>query len=731
MEPSVDILLVDDTPSNLLALEAILGGPEQPSRFVRATSGMHALRHLLEQDFALIILDIQMPGMDGFETAALIRGRERSRRIPIIFLTAFSRSDSAVQRGYALGAVDFLFKPIVPEILRAKVAVFVDLHRKTEEIRKQAAELHERQLQEERQRWETDLLRQQYEQERRTSNALSATVRERERNNARLKFLADTANQLLFNPEPRHVLPDIFRRLAEHLRLEVHACYLIEGDDTHLALEAHAGFGQAFVDANRRLAFGQGVSGAVAARREQCVVRDGVIQPRPGAADPGPFSADLPELDQTGIRALCCYPLMAAGRLIGTLLFATRTREQLLGDEIDALHIVGDQTAMALERARLLDELQRRADALAEGDRRKDEFLAMLAHELRNPLVPILTGLKTIQLADLQSPKLVRARDAIERQVRHMVRLVDDLLDVSRVTAGKIDLRRDVVDIAAVVRQAVQTSQPHLQERQHSLEVLLPDDLPGLLADPARLAQILANLLNNAAKYTDPGGRIVLAAADRGDAVELRVSDNGRGIRADMLPRVFDLFVQSDRTLELAQGGLGVGLTLIKRLVELHGGSVSAHSEGERRGSEFVVRLPGVVRREPPAPTAAPAPAPARALRILVVDDQPDIRDTVRDLLEMLGHRVSIAVDGDEAVARLLTERPDVALVDIGLPGRDGYEVARTVRRTPDLPTRLIAMTGFGLPEDRVRAFDAGFQAHLIKPVDLDELARLLADFSP
>ena len=715
----MDILLVDDTPANLLALEAILEGSNHPGRFIRATSGAHALRRLLEQDFALIILDIQMPEMDGFETAALIRNRERTRRIPIIFLTAFSRSEANVQRGYALGAVDFLFKPIVPEVLRAKVAVFVDLHRKTEEIRKQAALLHERQLQEEKQRWETELLRRQFDAERRTSAALGATVRERERaeaalqkHNTRLKFLADTANQLLLHAEPRKFLPQLYGQLAEHLGLEVHACYLFDADEKRLHLESHGGLDPNYVAANRDLAFGQGVAGAVAERREEQIVR-------------GPPQG--PDLDQTGTRALCCYPLLAGGRLHGTLLFGTRARDSLADDEIDALHILGDQTAMALERARLLDELQRRAAALADGDRRKDEFLAMLAHELRNPLVPILTGLKTLQMADLHNAKLVRARDAIERQVRHMVRLVDDLLDVSRVTAGKIELRKDIIDVVSVVQQAVQTSQSHLRDKQHTLELALPADLPALVADPARLTQILSNLLNNAAKYTDPGGRVVLSARVDGDTIELRVADNGRGIRADMLPAVFDLFVQSDRTLELAQGGLGVGLTLIKRLVELHGGSVQAHSEGEGRGSEFVVRLPGIVRLDP-TPEPAPIPTSARRLRILVVDDQPDIRETVRDLLELLGHTVDVAADGDEAVRRVLADRPDVALVDIGLPGRDGYQVAQALRAVPDLPTRLVAMTGFGQAEDRERALAAGFLAHMIKPVDLDDLARLLAD---
>jgi signal transduction histidine kinase/DNA-binding response OmpR family regulator len=759
LESPVDILLVDDNPNNLLALEAILGNIN--GRFVKASSGAEALKCLLGQDFALIILDIQMPDMDGFETAEMIRGRERSRRIPIIFLTAFNRSDTQVHKGYALGAVDFLFKPIFPEVLRSKVHVFVDLFRKTEEVRKQAELLrdvekheHERRLAEEKQRWEAELLRQQVEQERQVSQALALTIRERERaeealrlSNARLRLLADTANQLLFSPEPRRFLSALYGELAAHLGLEVYNCYLVEhrqGSDelvssdapTWLHLESASASAEGDGAAPEWLEFGQGVPGTVAQLREELVVREG----DPGMEGP---------LQPLGLKVFVCYPMMADGRLIGTLGFGTRSRARIEDDEIDVVHIVGDQSAMALERHRLVAELQSRAEALAEADRRKDEFLAMLAHELRNPLVPIMTGLKTFQMIDPGSPKLQRARDAMERQVRHMVRLVDDLLDVSRVTAGKIELRKDLVDVATIVQQAVQTSQPMMAEKQHELRVALPTERLELIVDPARLAQIVSNLLSNAAKYTDNGGRIELSAASVGELVELRVRDNGRGIRPEMLPQVFGLFVQSDRTLDMAQGGLGVGLTLVKRLVELHGGTIMARSAGEGTGSEFIVRLPGISRQQaasyvpPPRrdvtgefrdlPAAAPPgartlePVPRR-LRILVVDDNPDIRATLHDLLEMQGHEVDVAEDGPQALERVLASRPDVALVDIGLPGMDGFALARALRQDPAMRTRLVAMTGYGQAEDRRRALDAGFEAHIVKPVEIDDLSRLLQE---
>ena len=754
MEPPVDILIVDDNPNNLLALEAILANIN--GRFVKASSGAEALKCLLSQDFALIILDIQMPDMDGFETAEMIRGRERSRRIPIIFLTAFNRSETQVHKGYALGAVDFLFKPIFPEVLRSKVHVFVDLFRKTEEVRKQAELLrdvetheHERRLAEEKQRWEAELLRQQVDQERQVSQALALTISERERaeealrlSNARLRLLADTANQLLFSPEPRRFLSTLYAELSAHLGLEVYSCYLVEqrpdvegltgGESLRLHLESASASDPGEVAAQEWLEFGEGVPGTVAQLREEVVVHEG----EPGSG----------ELKQPGVRVFVCYPMLADGRLIGTLGFGTRLRARLEDDEIDVLHIVGDQSAMVLERHRLVAELQSRAEALAEADRRKDEFLAMLAHELRNPLVPIMTGLKTFQMIDPGSPKLQRARDAMERQVRHMVRLVDDLLDVSRVTAGKIELRKDLVDVALIVQQAVQTSQPLMAEKQHELCVSLPPGRLELIVDPARLAQIVSNLLSNAAKYTDNGGRIELSASSVGDLVELRVRDNGRGIRPEMLPQVFGLFVQSDRTLDMAQGGLGVGLTLVKRLVELHGGTILARSAGEGTGSEFIVRLPGVSRLQaanyvpplrrdvtgefrvlpiPPDPAVATTP---RRLRILVVDDNPDIRATLHDLLEMQGHDVEVAEDGPQAIERVLATRPDVALVDIGLPGMDGFALAQALRQDPRMTTRLVAMTGYGQAEDRRRALDAGFEAHIVKPVELDDLSRLLQE---
>jgi two-component system CheB/CheR fusion protein len=329
----------------------------------------------------------------------------------------------------------------------------------------------------------------------------------------------------------------------------------------------------------------------------------------------------------------------------------------------------------------------------------------------------------------------------MERQVQHLVRLVDDLLEVSRVTRGKIELRKERVELAAIVQSALETSRPLIEEAGHDLTVSLPSEPVYLEADPTRLAQVFLNLLNNAAKYTDPGGRIWLTAELAGNEVLVRVRDTGIGIPADMLPRVFDLFTQADRTLERSQGGLGIGLSLVRSLVEMHGGTVAAHSDGPGKGSEFIVRLPLLLPGEQGewstvghgVVAGALLGAPRSTLgRILVVDDNCDAADSLGLLLEYLGHEVQVAHDGPSALAASRTQRPAVVLLDIGMPGMDGYEVARELRARPELEGLvLIALTGWGQEEDRQRTRAAGFDHHLLKPVDLAAIQGLLASLEP
>jgi signal transduction histidine kinase len=572
---------VDDTPANLRALEVLM--TDLGANVITAASGDEALRLLLEREFALILLDVQMPGMDGYDTASLIRMRERTRHIPIIYITAFNRSEVNVSRGYELGAVDYLFKPIVPEILRTKVGVFLELHRKKEEVRRQEVLLrqvesraHAQQLAEARAQYERSLLQQEIERERKVSEAREQRAQE------------------------------LARLVAEKEQAEAELS-------------------------------------AVAREREQLIL------------------------------------------------------------------------------------------ALREADRRKDEFLAMLAHELRNPLAPVRHALEVFQLRAPQDELLQRAFASADRQVSHMTRLVDDLLDVSRITRGKVEIRPRLVTLKEVVEGAIQACDPLIQQRHHVLSVTLPEEPLILNVDSTRMTQVVANLLHNAAKYTPSGGHIDMTARRENGELVLSVRDNGVGLRPDMLQRVFDLFVQVDQGSDRAQGGLGLGLTLVRSLVEMHGGKVSAHSQGLSQGSEFIVRLP--LPAEETAPlmlpnmlkSAASLGATLQPLHILLVEDNPDIRETLRDLLELHGHRVEEASDGRAAVELVLSQHPQVALVDIGLPELDGYQVAELVRASAGgASTRLIALTGYGHPEDRKRALAAGFDAHLVKPVSSEDLSQVL-----
>jgi two-component system, chemotaxis family, CheB/CheR fusion protein len=365
--------------------------------------------------------------------------------------------------------------------------------------------------------------------------------------------------------------------------------------------------------------------------------------------------------------------------------------------------------------------------ALREADRRKDEFLATLAHELRNPLAPIRNSLHLLELSGNTSSAVEYVRAMMERQVNHMVRMVDDLMEVSRITRGKIELRRERVDLDSVIRSAIETSQPWFDAAGHRLDLSIPAEPLVLDADPVRLAQVFANLLNNAAKYTEQPGTIRVAARREDGGVTVSVRDSGIGIPAEMLPRVFEMFAQIDSARGRSQGGLGIGLTLVRKLVDMHGGTVSAHSEGPGTGSEFVVRLPLTDGAAAKRPSARAMPPELLPLRVLVVDDNRDAANSLGMLLKFLGAEIHLAYDGFEAIAALESFGADLVLLDIGMPGMDGYEVARRIRRHPKLADlKLIALTGWGQEEDRRRTAAAGFDHHLIKPTGIEALRALM-----
>ncbi len=382
------------------------------------------------------------------------------------------------------------------------------------------------------------------------------------------------------------------------------------------------------------------------------------------------------------------------------------------------------------ERKRMEDNLRRLASDLSEADRRKNEFLAMLAHELRNPLAPISNAARALRLGGGDENALRSASEMLERQVGQMARLVDDLLDMSRITRGKIELRRERVELSYVVNQAVEVARPLCKSLDHKLSVTLPPHPVYLEADATRLAQVIGNLLNNACKFTERGGHVQLIVAQDDDrTVTVSVRDNGIGVEADQLARVFEMFAQVDTSLERSRGGLGIGLTLVKTLVEMHAGSVEARSEGLGRGSEFVVRLPVLKDLPAPIPQEAAAAPAAAGRRILIVDDNEDGAESLSMLLDLCGNETHQAHDGVQALEAAERLRPDVVLLDIGLPGLNGYEVCRRIRQAPwGKDMILVALTGWGQEEDRSRSREAGFNAHVVKPVDHDELVKIIAE---
>lgn len=531
----------------------------------------------------------------------------------------------------------------------------------------------------------------------------------------RMRLLWEAATVLLHADDPDSMLRTLFSKIAPHFGLDLYFNFLVSDSGDYLRLASCTGVPEQELPRLQRLEFGQAVCGTVAQRRQPVVAtriqdsQEPIVQLVKGY----------------GVRAYACNPLLVEGRLLGTLSFASRSRDEFDPEELEFLHTISHYVTVAYERLWLVRQLR-------EQDRRKDEFLATLAHELRNPLAPIRNSLQILKMPRLDAATAERARAMMERQVHHLVRLVDDLLDVSRVMRGKIELRKERVELATVIARGVETAQPLIEAQGHKLTIRLPNESLSLDADSVRLAQVIGNLLTNAAKYTEPGGQIALTAQRMGKQVKLLVHDTGIGIAPEILPRVFDLFVQADHTSNRAQGGLGIGLTLVRSLVEMHDGTVEAHSAGLGKGSEFIVQLPLALEEEGSAVPerdgqVSTQPVPS-GHRLLVVDDNQDAADSLAMLLRLQGHEVRVAHDGRTALDLLNGYRPDMVFLDIGMPDMDGFEVARMLRQRPGLEKlRLTALTGWGQQEDRRRTAAAGFDHHLVKPVEPETLEQLLA----
>ena len=694
------ILVVDDLPEKLLVIETILEDLGQ--KLVIARSGADALREVLKQEFAVILLDVNMPGMDGLETARLIRTHRRSAHTPIIFVTAYVDEMQTAQ-GYSLGAVDYILSPVVPEVLRSKVRVFVELHIGQRRLRAQA-------------------------RERIALVAAEAAQKAAEAGVRRSNFLSHASRVLAGSLEVEVGMQRLLELVVPEVAAKAVLC--LYGDSRgeahaiHRVMHCEATDPDVAVVGGRAL--GEGGLDQLPEAVQEAVHELGRMAMRAG--------------EDLGRHVVGDYTVLAmstSGKALGALVIE-QPKPAL---DWTMLEELCDRAAMALENSRLYRNLQVEIDErrlaqakLLEINQRKDEFLAMLSHELRNPLAPIRNAVEVIRrLTPDEADHRVRwATDVTERQVNQLTRLVEELLDVARISQGKIALRLEAVDLCAIVAQAVETVRGLIDKRHHKLTLELPAQPLMLQGDFTRLSQVVANLLNNAAKYTEEQGEIALSLTTEGERAVIRIRDTGVGIDPELLPHVFELFEQGKRSLDRSQGGLGVGLTLVQRLVALHHGEVSASSEGHGKGSEFSISLPGLVNVPQPAeePVAAVTTPMIDGCRVLVVDDQHDIAQTIAAYLEMSGCEVKTAGDGLQALDIAASFLPDVVLLDIGLPEMDGYEVARHLRAIPELSTALLlALTGYGQIGDRIKTHAAGFNAHIVKPADPQAIEQMIADW--
>ncbi len=661
----VSILVVDDRPAKLIAMEALL--EDLGENVVCVGSGAEALRELLEREFAVILLDVNMPDMDGFEAAALIRQRPRLQHVPIIFMTAGS-DDTHVLRGYSLGAVDYILTPVVPEILRPKVKVFVELFRMTQRLKRQAEE------------------RVALAEERAGRAAAEAAGRraaflaEAGKNMARSLDVETTANAIL-----GLAVPDL-------------------GDVAVLRLRVA---GREVV--HRRHRDGIGARPDLEALVSEAMTR---VSRSPDGR------VVVPEIRDSGgeVRGVVC-PLVARGTMVG--LFAVGVegpRKKYDPAAIVVIEEFSGRAALALDNCLLYREIQER-------DMRKEQFVAMLAHELRNPLGAISSAVGVLDLVGGNSADL--ARGVITRQLQHLTQLVDDLLDTTRIMTGKIGLTRTGVNLADSAGRCLKTLEVAGGTDGYVIDVQSEDTWVD--ADVARVEQILGNLIGNAVKYTPRGGTITIRVHPSGDDGIFEIADTGVGMSPEVQAHVFDLFFQEQRSPDRPNGGLGIGLTLVRQLVELHGGQVEATSEGEGRGSRFTVRLPrGLPAPRSERPSSPREPGPSRS-RILVVEDNEDARQALQMLLTLAGHEVYAAGDGPSGMELVEAKRPEIVIVDLGLPGLDGYEVARRLRAGSHKDMGLMALSGYGQSADRRKTLEAGFDMHLVKPVDPAHLSAAIA----
>jgi signal transduction histidine kinase/DNA-binding response OmpR family regulator len=681
----VKILIVDDKPEKILALEAVL--EELGQVIVRAYSGREALRALLNQDFAVILLDVNMPGMDGFETAQLIRQRKSTEHVPIIFVTAFG-DENHTARGYQLGAVDYIETPVVREVLRTKVSVFVDLYKKTQQVQQQAE-------------W----------QRRRAAQLQKLAAASLAINGAMsvekiLQAVTNTARDLV----------------GSHQAITL---YLIGPAVSQRPprTQSFTSFSDKYADWRKRpLNLDIIATTAVACSHAATRMSEAELRQHPDWEIVS--GVKIPPVHGGMLAA----PLVSrAGTNLGVTYLCDRYEGPFTHDDEAVLTQLAQMASVAVENIIFSEE--------RETNRIKDEFLSTLSHELRTPLNAILGWTQLLQAGPMDE-ETAHAIEVIERNARAQAKLVEDLLDISRVTTGKLHLNMRPIRFAAVVAAAVDAIRPMAEEQK--LSMTFNADIPNedtIVGDPDRLQQVVSNLLNNAVKFTPSDGKVEVRLTRANGGLRLTVTDTGRGIPPSFLPQVFDRFRQADATSTRSHGGLGIGLTIVRHIVELHGGQVHAESAGEGYGATFSVTIP--VTQPAEAVTNQPIIGKANGAKrtdltgvnVVVVDDEPDARDVVSRVLARAGARTTVAGSVREALAAIAAQRPDVVVSDIAMPDEDGYDLIRALRDRSlfDVePIPALALTAYAREEDRLRCVSSGFQAHLAKPVDPSELLAIV-----
>jgi signal transduction histidine kinase/DNA-binding response OmpR family regulator len=743
----INILMVDDSPTNLLALEAILQAPDR--NLVRAASGDEALRYLLDTNVAVILLDVYMPGIDGLETAALIRGREKSRDIPIIFLTADSTGNRHIARGYSLGAVDYILKPVDPDILRSKVAVFVELFKKTEEIKRQAELLHEKNIE--------------------LENA----------NLQRLGKLIDLGQELAAERDPKQVLEKFCAASRDIIGAEHAGVGVLAKDGGTLRYYCHCEMCESGNDENASPQASEQVLNHLLEKGRPLRLSEAA----------GTLEAEHLASPHVSMQSFLGAPILSPANAYGWLYLTNKINAEEFSEADERLAVtLATQVASSYENARLYAEAQRHAAELQQevaerelaeeararllvreqaaraeaerANRTKDEFLATLSHELRTPLTAILGWTHLIRGGKLDEAMMTRALETIERNARAQSQLIDDLLDVSRIITGKLMLDFRPVELASLIEATIDTVRPMAEAKSIGVRPSLRTSHCVVSGDPARLQQVVWNLFSNAVKFTPEGGHVQVGLTCDERHVELEVSDTGQGISQDFLPYIFDRFRQADGTTTRKHGGLGLGLAIVRHLVELHGGTIRAHSDGNGKGATFTLSLPlstgltmsengderSTLNAEPVMETdeiesLSPPLTESEVLgglRILIVDDEADTRDLVQEVLARQGAEVRVSGSAAEALRTLAAWNPDLLISDVGMPVEDGYELIKQVRRFDaehhgHIPA--VALTAYVGAEDHRRALAAGFQTHLAKPIVpkalIDTVARIVGRATP